>query len=193
MRRTDQHNAHDLFWRLLEPEHRRAEAFCRRLARGSDDGDDLYQEGLLTALRKFDSLRDPGSFRPWLYRILVNTYRNRNRTPWWRRRVSLTGHAIEPSAGPDPAEAHAARRWLQRGLAVLSAEDRALVCLYELEGWSVADLAAMAGRPEGTIKARLARSREKMRRAIERCLTQPEHPVTDGAAYALPGSERPPE
>jgi RNA polymerase sigma-70 factor (ECF subfamily) len=182
----------DQFWILLEPEHGQASAFCRKLTGNRDEGDDLYQDSLVRALRHFDSLRDSQAFKPWLYRILINTYRNRYRQPWWKRRVPLTGQAVNLGDAGDLATVQAARRWLRRGLAALSADDRALVCLYELEGWSVAELATMFRRPQGTIKARLARSRKKMRRAIERYLNPDEEDesVSDGAAYALPESPK---
>lgn len=179
------------FWNLLEPEHGRAEAFCRRLAGNRDDGDDLYQDALVRAIRKFDTLKDTSRFRPWLYRILTNTYRNRCRGPWWRLRVPLTGQEIDARAHADPARIHAARRWLDRGLAALRPDDRVLVTLHEIDGWTIAALAEMQGRPQGTIKARLCRARGRMRKAIERHLTETENEsITHGAAYAMGQTEQ---
>jgi DNA-directed RNA polymerase specialized sigma24 family protein len=51
-------------------------------------------------------------------------------------------------------------------MAVLSPEDKALVTLYELEGWSIDEVAKMEKKPEGTIKSRLFRARRRMRDAI---------------------------
>ncbi len=180
---------HQLFWKLLQPEHARAEGFCRQLVGNREEADDLYQDSLLIAMRKFGSLKDLGAFKAWLYRILVNQFRNRCRRPWWRRRVSMTQQTENIYSGPDPAAVHSARRWLQRGMAVLSVDDRALVSLYELEGWSVGELAAMYRRPTGTIKARLARSRKKMRREIERYLKRHEETQNHGAAHAISQSQ----
>ncbi|HOD66966.1 MAG TPA: RNA polymerase sigma factor [candidate division Zixibacteria bacterium] len=176
---------HERFWQLLEPEHAKAQRFCRRLTGSIDDGDDLYQDGLLAALRRFDSLRDPGAFRAWLYRILVNRYRNRHR---WRRRQRTEALDDEVMTGPahDPAGELAARRWLDRALAALRPEERALVVLFELEGWTITELAANLGRPEGTIKARLARARRKMRRRIQTYLPpKTTNPLPGKAGYAL--------
>ena len=50
----------DLFWQLLEPLHPKAESFCRRVAANFEDGNDLYQEAVLQAMRKFAGLRDTG-------------------------------------------------------------------------------------------------------------------------------------
>jgi RNA polymerase sigma-70 factor (ECF subfamily) len=189
-RHQPQDVGHQLFWKLLEPEHARAEAFCRQLAGSREEGDDLYQDSLLGALRKFRGLRDHTSFKPWLYRILVNNYRNRCRTPWWRKRTRLTAQAVGTQAGPDPVAAYTARRWLQRAMAVLSTDERALVSLYEFDGWTIGELAAMYRRPQGTIKARLARSRKKMRREIERYLQRHKEIKTNGAAHAFSQSQQ---
>ncbi len=177
------------FWKLLKPEHARAEAFCRKLAANREDADDLYQDSLLTAIRNFDRLKDPGSFRTWLYRIVINQCRNHYRRPWRRRRVQMTPQLEIVNSGSDPAAVHAARRWLNRGMAILSVEQRALVCLHELEGWTIAELARLFRRPQGTIKARLSRSRKKMRREIERYLNKQEEPTTNGAAHVISQSQ----
>ena len=79
----------DRFWTLLEPVHGQAEGFCRRLAGNRDDGDDLYQDSLLVAMRKIGSLRDETAFRPWLFKLIINRFRNRSREAWWRRRAEI--------------------------------------------------------------------------------------------------------
>lgn len=177
----------ELFWKLLEPEHGKAQRFCRRLTGSLDDGDDLYQDAVLTALRKFGGLSDHGSFRPWLYRVIINSFRNRFRGLKRRRRAEVSGYAVMTTGTHDPAGEHTARRWLDRAFAALGPEDRALVMLFELEGWTVAELAAGLNKPEGTIKSRLSRARRKMRKVIEKHLPpdQPE-PLTGKAGYALP-------
>jgi len=183
-------NQHQLFWKLLEPDHARAEAFCRRLMAGREEGDDLYQDSLLKAMNKFHTLKDLGAFKSWLYRIIVNQHKNRRGRAWGKKRVALTSQAEKIESGPDPAAVLSARRWLVRAMAVLSADERALVSLFELESWTIGELAAMYRRPTGTIKARLARARKKMRREIERYLTRHEEIKTDGAAHAFSQSQQ---
>lgn len=156
----------DLFWKLTEPEQLRARAFCRRLAGGPEDGDDLLQDALVAAWRKFDSLRDHQAFRAWLYRIIVNTFRNRIRQPWWKKLTRLSDEVEERLSGDDPTPRHAARRTLARAFRGVSAEDRALVVLFELEGWTVAELSDLHGRSEAATKMRLSRIRRKMRETL---------------------------
>jgi RNA polymerase sigma-70 factor (ECF subfamily) len=154
------------FWALLEPEYSRAMLFCRKLAADRERGDDLFQDALVAALTRFKSLREEKAFRPWLYRIIVNAFRSKTRRPWWRRRVSLTAEVESGLIGENPIEAHTARRLLDRAMQALSPEAQALVTLYELEGWSIAELAKMHKLSEGSVKARLFRARNKMKKVL---------------------------
>ncbi len=166
----------ETFWKLLEPLHPKAESFCRRLAGNRDDGDDLYQEAVLTALAKFGTLRDEGAFKPWLYRIAINTHKNRFGRGWWQKRVRLDELAEEPQSKEDLASEQSQKRCLQVALSALKADERALVVLHELEGWPIGELGKLYATPEGTIKARLWRARQKMRKAI-----MPIIPPNDGS------------
>ena len=156
----------DLFWKLTEPEHLRARAFCRKLAGNRDDGDDLYQDALVSAFTRFDTLRDTQAFRAWLYRIVVNSYKNRLRKPWWKRFSPLTNEIVESRTGANPVENHTAVRKLEIAFRAVSPEDRALITLFEMEGWSISEIARMQERSEGAIKMRLSRCRQKMREAL---------------------------
>jgi RNA polymerase sigma-70 factor (ECF subfamily) len=183
----------DLFWTLLETEHPRAEAFCRKLTGNRDDGDDLYQDVLLKAWRKFPALRNLDSFRPWLYRIIVNMLKSH----WRKKRLENPDRDIaglEYEASNNPSDRLNARRWLERAFAGLSPNERALITLFELEGWSIAELSEMYGRPVGTIKSRLARARKKMRNELGKCLTRDnKEKIKFEAEYALPRSKTSPE
>ena len=170
-----------LFWNLVEPEHAAAQAFCRRLAGNRDDGDDLYQDSLVKALTAFERLRDSRSFRPWFYRIIVNQFKNRVRTPWYRRLRPLS-EAVELEATAfDPGPARAARRRLEIGLQALKPTDRALIVLYELEGWTVRELAAMTGKTENGIKVRLSRARKRVRERLVRLIADVSPPRVEGS------------
>jgi RNA polymerase sigma-70 factor (ECF subfamily) len=160
-------------WKLLEPEHRKLVGFCRRLAGDRDRGDDLCQEAILAALRRFDTLREPASFKAWLYRIVLNRYRNTRRGGAWKWLVFTESTDVD-GAGSDPAPHLEARRALDVALRALSAEDRALVTLSELEGWCLSDLSALTGRSENTLKVRLFRIRMRMRDELSRTVARRE-------------------
>ena len=175
----------ELFWEMLCPEHRRAEAFCRKLCGSKDDGDDLYQEALLAAFQGFETLRDKQAFRNWLYSIIIRRYRNRFRQPWWKRRTTLTPEIAETQRF-DPTERFDSSRWLERALKALNTEDKALIVLHEIEGWRIAELSEVFNKPEGTIKAKLSRSRKKMRKALVTLMPdRKQKNKTNEAGYAL--------
>ncbi len=150
----------------MEPEHVRARAFCRKLMRNREDGDDLYQDSLVSALTKFHRLRQTKSFRAWLYRIIINGYTSRVRRPWRRWLVPLDEQIEQTVVGDNPLAMHAARRRLEIAFRAVSPEDRGLITLFEIQGWSIAELAGMTGRSEGSIKVRLSRARRRMRDAM---------------------------
>jgi RNA polymerase sigma-70 factor (ECF subfamily) len=160
------------FWKLVEPEHRKMQAFCRRLANNRDEGDDLCQDTLVRALRGFDSLKNEEAFRPWLYRIAINRFKSRCQRGWWSRMLPLTREIAETAAGSDPIAVHNARRRLEIAFRALTPEEKALVTLFEIDGWPLAELARMTGKTVGSIKMRLSRSRKKMRRALSRFLSE---------------------
>lgn len=156
----------DLFWKLVEPEHQTARAFCRKLMGNRDDGDDLYQDALVSALTGFSGLNEPNSFRAWLYRIMINTFRNKIRRRGFLCRTALTPQIEESVGGGNPDSVYAARRRLETAFKAISAEDRALVTLFEIEGWSVTELAGIFDKKEANIKVRLSRARKKMHKAL---------------------------
>ena len=156
----------DLFWQLTEPEHLRARAFCRKLMGNRDDGDDLYHDALVAAFTRFESLREIEAFRGWLYRIIVNAFKNRRRRPWYRRFRPLTPEIAETAAGDNPVEGQAARHKLEIAFRSVTPEDKALITLFELEGWSIEAIARMQNKSQGAVKMRLSRARKKMRAAL---------------------------
>jgi RNA polymerase sigma-70 factor (ECF subfamily) len=176
----------DLFWQLLEPLHPKAESFCRRLAANFEDGNDLYQEAVLQALRKFKALRDRTAFRAWIYRIIINTLKSRRRK--YKPQQSMTDEMAETMAVSNPENEYDAKILVEYAMGVLSPDDRGIVTLYELEGWSIGEIAQIESKPEGTIKSRLFRSREKMREAILKNLPRAKK-NNEESKYELPRSE----
>lgn len=141
-----------------------------------DDGDDLYQDALVAAFTRFGSLREIEAFRGWLYRIIVNAFKNRMRRPWYRRFSPLTPEIAATTTGENPLPGLAARRKLEIAYRSVTPEDKALITLFELEGWSVEAIARMQDKSEGAVKMRLSRARKKMRAALEK-----RRPRTTGA------------
>jgi len=158
---------------LLTPVHARAAGTARRLAGSAHDGDDLFQEAVLRALAALPTLRDPERFGAWFTTILLNAHRNRSRRGFWRRLVPLDG---DGASAPEPVgeDGHA---WEEerlraarasRALAALPAVQREAVVLFELEGYSIDEIAAFQEVSPSAVKSRLARGRDRLRRTYER-------------------------
>lgn len=150
----------------LEPIHDRARLTARRLARVRQEGDDLFQEALLRAHDKLEALRDPDRFPAWFHAILLSVHRNRSRRGFWRRLAGLDAIALE--SRPDPAARPADAQYeraesLARALATLPAVQREAIVLHDIDGYALAEIAAMQRAGLSAVKTRIARGRARLR------------------------------
>lgn len=129
--------------------------------------DDLVQDCLERAIRKHHQLNRYGSIRVWLYRILYTVFLDQ------RRRLSSSARhrhvPIEDLAEP-PREAAGQEgrvvcREIAREMMNLPAEQRAALTLVVVEGLSYDEAAAALDIPVGTVRSRLSRGRETLRRS----------------------------
>jgi RNA polymerase sigma-70 factor (ECF subfamily) len=152
---------------LLAPIHEQAAATARRLCRSAADGDDLYQETVLRVFGKLHTLRDESHFRSWFYAVLLNHHRTRYRRSFWRRFLPWDEAFPEDGPAGDDGGVHADRDRqalrMTRALATLSAEQREAVVLFEVDEYSIAEIATMQGTSVPAVKSRLTRGRERLR------------------------------
>ena len=137
----------------------------------SADAADATQEAFVSAWRHIDRLRDPDLFEAWFGRIHVNAcraqLRRRGRTRVREIRLPEPQDQREP-ASPERALADrtADADVFDRAFARLSVDDRAVLVLHHLQDRPVAEIAAVLGSPEGTIKSRLHRARAALESAL---------------------------
>ncbi|MGN6549948.1 MAG: sigma-70 family RNA polymerase sigma factor [Pararhizobium sp.] len=143
--------------------------YARALTHDADRADDLVQDCLERALRKRALWRPTGPLKAWLFRMLLNIYRNELR---YRRRsgiaVGLDG--ISPRQEPFTGSAAPGRLALAetaRAMQTLPEDQRAALLLVALEGMSYAEAADILGIPIGTLMSRLGRARAELRRLTE--------------------------
>lgn len=143
--------------------YRTAYAWCHEPARA----DDLVQETLLKAISRLRSLQDEEALRPWLYRIMTNCHRD-----WLRRQrdtVDVDGMEL---AGDDCPEMNAERastvRTVRDAIRALSDDQRKVVTLVDLEGFSYGEVAGILEIPIGTVMSRLSRARQQLKRQLLR-------------------------
>ena len=158
-------------------------ALLYRLTEDEEEARDLAQETFLQAFRCVHQFRGEANVKTWLYRIAINLARNRWR--WWtRRRRSLTSSldggdeysqsllaTLRDSREPDPEQnalRHEREQILQTALGKLRRNYREVVVLRDVEGLSYEEVAAALSLSIGTVKSRLSRAREELRRTLER-------------------------
>ncbi len=137
--------------------------YARALTRDADRADDLVQDTLERAIRKQGLWRPTGPLRGWLFRMLLNIYRNDLRSH--RRHgesLPLDDMTFEPST-PAPQPGYIALAEVGRALDRLPAEQREALLLVVVEGASYTDAAEILGIPAGTLMSRLGRARAALR------------------------------
>ncbi|MFH2047913.1 MAG: RNA polymerase sigma factor [bacterium] len=159
-------NKQDRFRKLLEPEYIGAMMFCRKLMADRDIGDDLYQDALVNAYTKFGDLRDDSSFKPWLYRIIMNTSKSKTRLKLPKLFKSIDKIPELNLISKDPTDQYTAQRWLKYAFQFLSPKEKGLIVLYELEEWNIREIAELFNKPESSIKQHLFRIRNKMKKCL---------------------------
>lgn len=108
----------------------------------------------------------PGNLRAWLFTIMHNVNANARRRAA-RAPATLPMEVAELAAAAPPAQEDALDlAALQRALALLPEEQRAVVLLIGLEGFAYAEAAHILGVPVGTVMSRLHRGREHLRRQL---------------------------
>jgi RNA polymerase sigma-70 factor, ECF subfamily len=126
--------------RLLGQHEGSVYAVCRGMMGRAEDAEDAVQETFLRAMRSFGGFRGGARFHTWLFRIAINVC-----TDWKRARRSseLPLTADMPAATSPSPEASVIRLMrITEALQSLLPRRRAVFLLRELEGWSVAEIAA---------------------------------------------------
>ena len=154
-----------------------------RLTENAEDARDLTQETFLRAFQNISHFRGDADLRTWIYRIAINQARNRWR--WWRRRRRDVTVSLDAPAGPfaqplhatlraertsDPEQhalAHERERALKGAPKALGRAYRETVVLRDIEGFSYEEIAVTLEISIGTVKSRLSRGREELRRKLE--------------------------
>jgi RNA polymerase sigma-70 factor (ECF subfamily) len=170
------------FDRLVQERSGDIYALLYRLTEDAEEARDLTQETFLRAFQHIGRFRGEADLKTWIYRIAVNQARNRWR--WWRRRrrdvtISLdagTGEGEEPlamrlrdTASANPEQETLARereKVLLNALRSLSQSYRETVILRDIEGLSYEEIAQTLEISIGTVKSRLARGRDELRRRL---------------------------
>ncbi len=154
--------------RLFEVLHPGLRRYLLHMTRDDQRADDLTQEAFARALTALPRLREDGAFRGWLFQIASNLLRDEA-----ARATELLTDDEATLDRPDPS-ADPSRRLLRAELATvirdavaaLPPDQRAVVVMHHFEGLEVSAIAQALGLREGTVKSRLGRGREVLRRRL---------------------------
>jgi RNA polymerase sigma-70 factor, ECF subfamily len=151
------------FEELVRRHRDRLWAVALRTMRDREDAADALQDALISAYKAAGSFRGDSAVTTWLHRIVVNACLDRMRRRHSRATVQLPEDGPhEPADTRDRLAERDTRMAVDEALGQLPVEQRAAVVLVDVEGWSVAETAAMLGVPEGTVKSRCARGRARL-------------------------------
>lgn len=157
-------------------------ALLYRLTENAEEASDLTQDTFLRALRSIKSFRGDASLKTWLFRIAINESRNRFR--WWKRRrrdstisldatigetdLSVSDTLADSSQSPEEAAIWNEREYaLNAALLELPIAYREAVVLCDIEGFSYEETSSALGVGIGTVKSRISRGREELRRRLK--------------------------
>ncbi len=165
------------FEELFNRYHKRVYNIVARLIGDENDAADLTQDVFVRVFNSINGLRVEEAFFTWLRAVTTNICRDflRRKPP---RMDSLDatvqlrdGEAEkplpDPQAGPEKLFLDEDReRTVRKAISSLSYDYRIVVIMHHLEGMDVKDIAKLLGTPIGTIKSRLARARDELRRKL---------------------------
>jgi RNA polymerase sigma-70 factor (ECF subfamily) len=146
---------------LLSPHERRLSMLCRGILGHAQDAEDAVQETFLRALRALPGYRGEAPVRAWLFRIAVNICLD-----WKRAHPPI--EAWDEALPGFPADTATPEALVLRQLRVMEAlhsllpRHRAILLLKELDGWSVAEIAAAFGWNQNRVRNELARARRAL-------------------------------
>jgi RNA polymerase sigma-70 factor, ECF subfamily len=152
--------------RSIEAEIPRLRRYARALVRDVVAADDLVQDCLARAIGKLHLWQEGTDMRAWLFTILHNQYVNQV------RRAVREGTAVglsdtEPMLTQAPDQGKRLElRDLERAIAKLPGEQRSVILLVGLEGMRYEEVAEVLHIPVGTVRSRLSRGRESLRRLM---------------------------
>jgi RNA polymerase sigma-70 factor (ECF subfamily) len=145
----------------------RAVAIARRLLQDPDDAEDLVQDAFMRALSRIGSFDEQRAFGPWFFRLLINAGLNARKFRALRSFASDSGEFASPTPSPlELAERDDLRGRFGAALARLPARQRLVVSLFEVDGLSTSEIAAMLGITSETVRWHHHQARQTLRREL---------------------------
>ena len=168
------------FESLLRPHLEYLYRISYRFTGSREDAEDLVQDLVLKLYPRKKELFQVSKLRPWLVRVLYRLFLDQKRKNKFSPlrlvkspQENQQGDRLEeiPGSTPNPEELLQQQNLgekLEKALNKLSREQRAIITLHDIEGYSLTELEPLLEVPLGTLKSRLQRSREKMKKILQK-------------------------
>jgi RNA polymerase sigma-70 factor (ECF subfamily) len=168
------------FDRLVEQYSPRVYALAYRMIGSAEDAQDIAQEAFVRVYHALPRYKGEAAFSTWLYRIVTNVCydelkRRKRRPATFSEMESDEGEAridTLPGGGESPEDAALRRerqRTVQQAITTLPEHFRAVLVLYDLQGFSYQEIADILRQNVGTVKSRLNRARNLLREKLLEC------------------------
>jgi len=141
-----------------------------RVCQSRESAQEICQEAFITVFRKLRQYRGDAPFWGWLRRIVVNHAISSLRKGPKEPAIDFQDHHGSTEAA---AERVGLAMDLESALALIGAEDRAIVWLHDVEGYNHREIADLFGKTESFSKTRLSRARSELRDLLEAGATRP--------------------
>jgi RNA polymerase sigma-70 factor (ECF subfamily) len=164
---------------LVEKYRQRVWRLAFNVLRDHEEAWDVAQEAFIKAYQALPNFRGQSAFYTWLFRIVMNVATDRVRSRAARGRAFGTERVpeeewdrvlVDQPAGQEAPDETAARgedrKRIEKGLATLSEQHRAIIVLSDLEGLSYKEIADVLHIPMGTVMSRLHNARKRLRDAL---------------------------
>jgi RNA polymerase sigma-70 factor, ECF subfamily len=151
---------------------------CFRILGNYEDANDSAQDVFVKVFRSLKKFRFRASFSTWIYRIAINTCRNKLRSAGYRRQRNTIrfdqpadqeegSYSMEIGDDTRTPEKELTRKekgiLIQKAIDSLPESQKAIVVLRDIDGFTYEEIASITGLNPGTVKSKLARARKKLR------------------------------
>lgn len=166
-------NSTDEFEAMLKPHLSHLYRVAYRLTNQAEAAEDLLQDVMLHFYPKYQELKKIENLKSWLARSLYNRFidnlRKNKRNPVTDAMDDtvlsvVVDHEVEPERETEQSMMH---ERINRSLDKLNEDQRHVVMLHDMEGYTLTELAEIMGTPVGTLKSRLHRARCSIRKSLE--------------------------
>lgn len=167
----------DAFETLIKNHQKRAYNIALKMLKNPEDAMDISQEAFIKVFKYIDSYNNKSSFSTWIYRIVINTCldyikKNKNNVLYLDEPINTDDGSIKREItdnknNPEKIlEKKINNEDINKAISMLKVKHRMIIILRDIQGFSYEEISKMLNLPLGTVKSRVKRARENLRKII---------------------------